>query len=151
MMKTTLWAALITGTIAAAAPAAATEHRVRIEHHGGAVDAVYRADVAVSHRQVGAATPGGRASTLRCLWSAGLTVERQAQHPGGSIMTRSISRDAVVEGSRAGWCSGQRAQIAREVALRTDRVRQEMMAIAEEDHSVLRAELDQMHANRAAG
>lgn len=134
-----------------AVPAFASEHRVRLDHPVGAVEAVYRADVAIAHRQVGASTPGGRASTLRCMWTAGVTVDREARHDSGRVMTRSIRRDAVAEGSRPGWCDGQRQAIAREVAMRTDRVRQEMLAIAREDHSVLRAELDQLHADQRAG
>jgi hypothetical protein len=149
MMRYVILAGLALGMVAA--PAAAREHRVRVDHHAGAVDAVYRANVAVSHRQVGAVVPGGRASSLRCMWSAGMTVDREARHPAGGVMTRSISRDNVAEGSRPGWCETHRASIAREVALRTDRVREEMMAVAEEDHSVLRAELDRAHQDRQAG
>ncbi len=145
-----IWmAALMLGTIAAAAPAA--EHAVRVDHHSGAIDARYRADVAIEHRQVGAVGPGGRASTLRCVWSAGITVSREARLATGTVMTRSISRDGVAGGSRTGWCDGQRAAIAQEVARRTDTVREHMLAVAADDHSVLRAEADRLHGAPAAG
>ena len=142
---------LAAGLAIAAGPAGATEHRVRVEHRGGAVDAVYRADVAIDHRQVGAVGPGGRPSTLRCVWSAGVTVEREARHGSGRVMTRAIRRDDVAQGSRHGWCDGQRDAIAKDVAARTDRVRDAMLAAAEEDRSVLRAELDTLHTDQRSG
>ncbi len=147
---TRIWiAGLVLGGIAAAAPAA--EHKVRVDHHSGAIDAHYRAGVTIAHRQVGAAGPGGRASTLRCQWSAGVTIDREARHASGTTMLRTISRDDVVEGSRPGWCDGQRRAIAEEVARRTDAVRDHMMAVAAEDHGVLRAEADRLHGTQAAG
>lgn len=136
---------------AMAAPPTGMAHSVRIDHATGAVHSDYSADVQVSHRQVGTVGAGGRPSTLRCMWSAGLTVDRQARHASGSMLTRSFASDTVVEGSRPGWCSAQKASIAREVATRTPELRARLIELAREDHPVLHAEIDRMQGNRREG
>lgn len=143
-MTRTMLAGLLLG-VTAAAPAAAMEHSERIEHHSGAVDAEYRTTTAIAYDQVGMVAPGGRPSSLRCKWSVDLTVERAARHASGSTMARAISRDNVIEGSRPGWCRTQRESIAREVAQRTDELRSHMLAVAQEDRTVLGAEIDRLH------
>ncbi|WP_233150928.1 hypothetical protein [Sphingomonas mollis] len=139
---------LLAGLAMAAAPVTAAEHRTRIDHPVGPVDAHYRASVDVAHKQVGAVAPGGRSSSLRCHWSATVNVDRVARHAAGSVMARSISRDAAIKGSRPGWCEGQRTAISRDVAARMDEVHGHMMAVAREDHPVLHAELDRLHGAR---
>ena len=141
---------LVAALLTTAAPAAAVDHVVRVDHHAGPVDARYRGSVAVAHRQVGAVAPAGRPSTLRCHWRADLAVERFATLPTGTA-ARSFGRDAVFAGSRPGWCEASRAAIARDVASRVDELRGHLRALAQEDHAPLRAELDRLHAERRAG
>lgn len=146
MTRFTLPALMLAGLATSAAVAAPTqpgvEHRTRIAHSSGPVEAAYRGRVDISHRQLGAATPGGRPSTLRCLWSANVTVDRAATSASGMTLARSVDGGAAIEGHRAGWCDTHRASIAQEVARRTDQLRAHVEVLAAEDHDVLRAELD---------
>jgi len=137
--------------MASAAPQAGMAHSVRIDHATGAVQSDYSADVTVTHRQVGTVGAGGRPSTLRCMWRAGLVVDRQARHVSGSTLARSFAQDNVVEGSRPGWCTAQKTAIAREVAARTPELQARLVQLAQEDHGVLHAEIDRMQGNRLAG
>lgn len=129
------------------ASVAADTHRTQIDHRGHRVDITYRSDLAVTRRQVGVAAPGGRAGTLRCVWSARVSVAREARSTAGHVLTRTLSSDRPISGSRAGWCDGQRAAIAAEVAARSDTVRAHLMALADEDRATLAAELDTVHAD----
>ena len=139
--------AIMLGGLAAGAAFAApaqpgVEHRARITHSSGPVEAAYRGRVDITHRQVGAVVPGGRASTLRCLWSANVTVDRAATSASGMTLARSVDGGAAIQGHRAGWCDTHRDSIAQEVARRTDQLRAHVEVLAAEDHDVLRAELD---------
>lgn len=150
MMMNTLWlAGLMLGSMAASD--GALEHRVQMDHHSGPVAVRYSADVGVTHKQIGAVTTGGRPSTLRCQWSANVTVHREARADSGVALVRSASRDGVIEGSRPGWCSANRNAIAQEVARRHDAVRDHLQAVAQEDHGLLRAEMDRLHTETRAG
>ena len=137
--------------VAMAAPEGGMVHSARVDHHSGAVHSDYTANVNVSHQQIGTVGAGGRPSTLRCMWRAGLVVERQARHASGSTLARSFTHDKVVEGSRPGWCSAQKAAIAEEVASRADALQARLAQLAQEDHPVLHAELDRMHGTTQAG
>lgn len=148
-MQMLLMAGLALG--AAAASDGAIEHRMQLDHHSGPVAVHYRADVGVTHRQIGAVTTGGRPSTLRCLWRANVTVHREARGAAGAALMRSAARDGVIEGSRPGWCSTNRAAIASEVAARRDAVHDHLQAVAQEDHGLLRAEMDRLHAETRTG
>ena len=148
-MNTLMIAGLLLGGVAASDDA--LEHRVRIDHHSGPVAVRYSADVGVTHKQIGAVTTGGRPSTLRCQWSANVTVHREARADSGATLMRSASRDGVIEGSRPGWCSANRTAIAQEVARRQESVRDHLQAVAQEDHGLLRAEMDRLHAETRAG
>lgn len=148
-MTNLLIAALLLGT--AAGVAAPVEHRTRLDHASGAAEVHYRAAVAVRHRQVGVPAPGGRASTLACRWEAGLVVERDARHASAGRLSRTIERAAAIEGSRPGWCSTQGAAIRQDIARRAGDWRGRLAAIAEEDHHVLRAELDRAQGAAQAG
>ena len=143
-------AALMLGT-ATAAPPAPVEHSVRVDHPAGSVDARYDGNVAISYRQVGAAGAGGRASSLRCTWSADMMVQRQATAAGGSTMSRSFVREGVLTGSRPGWCDTHRSAIDREVAGRMDDLHGHVRAMAAEDHELLRGEIDRWHGSVRAG
>ncbi|WP_322964308.1 hypothetical protein [Sphingomonas fuzhouensis] len=148
-MNTLLIAGLTLG--AAVASDGALEHQVQLDHHSGPVAVRYSADVGVTHKQIGAVTTGGRPSTLRCLWSANVTVHREARGSGGATLIRSAAQDGVIEGSRPGWCSANRTAIAQEVAQRQDAVRDHLQAVAQEDHGLLRAEMDRLHNETRAG
>ncbi|KQM56893.1 MULTISPECIES: hypothetical protein [unclassified Sphingomonas] len=126
-------------------------HSTRIDHRSGAVQSDYAANVQVTHQQIGTVGAGGRPSTLRCLWRAGLVVERQARHLSGSTLARSFTQDRVAEGSRPGWCSTQKAAIARDVAGRKEAFQARLIRLAQEDHPVLHAEIDRMHGMTQAG
>lgn len=140
-------AALLAGVVS---PLPVADHVMRVDHPAGAVDARYQGRIAVAFRQVGAASPGGRPSTLRCHWRADLAVERVATLSTGTA-TRSFGRDAVFAGTRPGWCETSRAAIARDVAARADEVHGHLRALAREDHAPLRADLDRLHAVSRAG
>lgn len=150
-------AALLAG--AAASGAAATDighapgssHSIRIDHHSGAVEAQYRSSVRIAHQQVGAVTPGGVPSTLRCAWRANVTVDRDARHAGGTTLARTMTREGALTGSRPGWCDGARAGIAREVADRAPAIRDHMLAMAEEDRAILSAEIERLHGTADRG
>lgn len=129
----------------------ALEHRVQLDHHSGPVAVRYSADIGVTHKQIGAVTTGDRPSTLRCLWSANVTVHREARGAGGTALMRSAAQDRVIEGSRPGWCSTNRSAIAQDVARHHDAVRDHLQAVAQEDHGLLRAEMDRLHAETRAG
>jgi hypothetical protein len=129
----------------------ALEHRVQLDHHSGPVAVRYSADVGVAHKQIGAVTTGGRPSTLRCVWSANVTIHREARGSSGTTLARSAGRDGVIEGSRPGWCSANRAAIAQEVAARRDAVRDHLQAVVQEDHGQLRRELDGLHSETRTG
>lgn len=145
-----LGAGLILG-LAIAAPAATIDHSARLDHHSGPVDTRYRGSVSVNHKQVGAVAPGGRPSTLRCMWSADMTVDRHATTAAGTLMTRRISREGVVSGNRSGWCDTNKASIAKEVAVRMQTMNHHLTAVAQEDHEYLRLELDQLHGPTRTG
>lgn len=141
-------AGLLLGT-AGTAPPAQIEHRVRVDHPAGSVDAHYRTRVDISHRQIGAVAPPGAPSTLRCAWRADMHVEREARHASGSVLQASLRRDSVAKGSRPGWCATQRDAIAKEVAGRTDAMRGQLVEVAREDHGALTETLDRLQ--REAG
>ncbi|MDY1008665.1 MULTISPECIES: hypothetical protein [Sphingomonas] len=136
---------------AAAMAAPTIEHTTRVDHHSGPVEVRYRGAVVIEHRQIGAVAPAGQSSTLRCAWTANMIVDRHAKASSGTLMTRNFARDGVAAGHQPGWCSSSRAAIAREVAAKTRDLHQDVTAMAQEDHDVLRAELDQIHGALAAG
>lgn len=122
------------------------DHRIEVDHRGQRVDVTYRSDMDVSHKQVGAVGAPGRASTLRCTWKANVSVQREARSAAGHVLTRTMTSDTPIEGSRPGWCSGQRNAIAQEVAARSGDVRDHLLAVAERDREALALELDAAHS-----
>lgn len=127
------------------------DHRSRLDHHSGPVATHYRGTVAVSHTQVGAVAPGGKASTLRCDWAASMIVDRHATAASGATMTRQIESEPVVSGTRSGWCVTNRTAIAKDVAKRTADMQDHLIDLAREDHEALRGELDRIHGPQRAG
>ena len=118
-----------------AAPDAA--HQVQLDHRGQRVD--------VTHRQIGAVGAPGRPSALRCAWQASVAVQREARHPAGHVLARTVSAEQPLTGSRPGWCATQKDAIARDVAARSDTVREHLLAVAARDQDALVAELDAAH------
>lgn len=129
---------------APAAPAQPAAHSVSVAHPAGAAAAEYRGEVDVRHRQVGSAGPGGRPSTLRCTWTASMEVNRTATTAAGTLAARSFVQDNVASGSRPGWCSANRAAIARDVASRLGDASRHLASAAAADRGVLLADLDRL-------
>ena len=138
-MSVILVAGLLLGS-----PVAGETHQTQVDHRGQRVDVTYRSAVDVRHRQVGAAGAAGRPSSLRCQWTAKMSVQREARG-ADRVLARTISSDTPITGSRPGWCEGQRGAIASEVASRGAGVREHLLAVAEEDRDALAAELDLHH------
>ena len=93
-------------------PAVALEHRVAVEHRGGTVDAAYRAELSIHHRQVGSVSAPGRPSTLRCQWPADLYVARAARHARGTA-GRALRRQGLDPRNRPGLCGPPRPETPR--------------------------------------
>ena len=125
-----------------AAPAAALEHEVVIDHADGPIAADYKGTVTVETRQVGSAGAPGRPSTLACRWTARLDVERVASVGEVFRSQRILTRDKVASGSRPGWCETQARAIDRIVEARRDTMRSAMLALVEQDRAALLAEAD---------
>jgi hypothetical protein len=134
-----------------ASPALALEHEVVIDHDAGPIAADYRGSVSVETRQVGAAGAAGRPSTLRCEWTASLNVERVAKVGESLRSQRSMSRDGVAKGSKPGWCETSTKAIDKLVDARTDSFRTAMMALVEQDRSVIVAEADSARSGNREG
>ena len=145
---------LAAGLAVAAAGAALSmtvNHQHRVDHHSGPVDVNYRGDVVVKHKQVGTVAPGGRASTLRCDWTASRAVERHAVAASGTRLVRSIDSEQAISGTRPGWCVTNRHAIRTEIASRAVDMRTHLQVLAEQDAETLRAELDRIHGAQRTG
>jgi hypothetical protein len=150
MMAYMLMAGLALGA-AGATLGMTVDHHTQLDHHSGRIAVTYRGDVAIHHKQVGTATGGGRSSTLRCDWSAKMTVARHAIGTSGASMTRHIADTPAIAGTRPGWCTTNRSAISEEVASRAGDMRRHLVTVAEEDHAALRAELDRLHGAERTG
>ena len=99
--------------MAIAAPDGGMVHSARIDHRTGAVHSNYTADVQVTHQQIGTVGVGGRPSTLRCLWRAGLVVERGSLLSHSAIVARELGLPAVVSvaGATSWLADGDRVRL----------------------------------------
>lgn len=140
-MKHLALAGLALGVVVAA-PAAALEHEVVIDHVSGPIAADYKGAVTVDTKQVGSAGVAGRPSTLRCNWTASLTVERVAQVADTLQSRRTITQNDVATGSRPGWCQTSEKAIDKDVAARGETMRGALLALIDTDRSALLAEAD---------
>ncbi|MBB5712234.1 hypothetical protein [Sphingomonas xinjiangensis] len=134
-------------SLAAAGPAAATpvhSHSASVEHRSGPVRADYRGTVVIEHKQVGSVAPPGRASTLRCAWSARLEVDRVATTAAGAQASRSFATPEVARGSRTGWCGTSRDAIARAVAAGLRDAERHLAAAARDDRPALLSQVDRL-------
>ncbi|WP_420139456.1 hypothetical protein [Sphingomonas sp.] len=145
---------LVAGLALSAATAALgmrVDHHTQVDHHSGPVAVSYRGDVAISHKQVGTVAPAGKMSSLRCQWAAHMVVARQATAAGGASLSRTMDSAPVLTGSRPGWCSTHQAAITKEVARKTAAMQDHLQQMAQDDHQMLRAELDRLHGAQRAG
>lgn len=149
MMKKLSIAVLLGACIAS--PAMALEHEVVIEHAAGTIAADYAGTVTVETRQVGSAGVAGRPSTLRCIWTASLSVERTAKVGDTLNSRRSMTGDDVASGSRPGWCQTQANAIDRLVDSRRETFRMAMLELVEQDRSAILAEADSLRATNREG
>lgn len=140
-MKKFVLAGLAAGA-AFASPTLALEHEVVIDHEGGPIAADYAGSVTVETRQIGTAGSAGRPNTLRCEWTAWLNVERVAKVGDSLRSQRLLTSDNVARGSRPGWCETNAKAIDRLVDGRKDTFRAAMLALVEQDRSVLLAEAE---------
>lgn len=149
-MKKLAFAGLLAGAFVAS-PAQALEHEVVIDHPAGTIAADYKGAVKIETRQVGTAGVAGRPSTLRCEWTASLSVERTAK-VGEALQTRrSMQRQDVASGSRPGWCEASDAAIDRLVEARRDTFRAAMLELAEQDRTAILAEAESATARGREG
>jgi len=125
-----------------AAPAAALEHEVVIDHAEGPIAADYKGTVTIETRQIGTAGVAGRPSTLACQWTARLDVERVAKVGSTLSSRRTLTSDDVASGTRAGWCPSNPQAIEKLVDARSERVRSALLALVEQDRAALVAEAD---------
>ena len=125
-----------------AAPAAALEHEVVIEHAEGPIAADYKGTVKIETRQIGTAGVAGRPSTLSCQWTARLDVERVAKVGSTLSSRRTLTSDNVASGARPGWCPSNPDSVATLVDARSERVRSALLALVEQDRAALVAEAD---------
>lgn len=145
MMKRALFGAALAGL--AAAPALALEHEVVIDHVAGPIAADYSGAVTVETRQTGTVGVAGRPSTLRCEWSANLTVERVAKVGEALNSRRTLTSEDVARGSKPGWCETQAKSIDKLVDARRESFREAMLAMVEQDRAALLAEADSTAAS----
>ncbi len=131
------------GMMALSPPAAdaAHHHATTIEHRGVPMNVSYRASVDLATKPMGVSPPT-RGGTGRCAWVATIAVERHLAPTGGAGLTRVVSTDYKIKGSRAGSCMTSRKAIEQEVAARDAEIRSHVMAVAERDKSTLLAELE---------
>ncbi|WDA40866.1 hypothetical protein [Erythrobacter sp. BLCC-B19] len=125
-----------------AAPAAALEHEVVIDHAAGPIAADYKGTVTIETTQVGTAGAAGRPSTLACRWSATLNVERVAKVGETLRSHRSLTSEDVASGSRPGWCETSAKAIEALVDTRSERMRSAMLALVEQDRAAILAEAE---------
>jgi len=126
------------------------EHHAKVDHASGSVEARYTGTVHLVPRQVGSPAPGGRPSTLRCEWSANLSVDREARHEAGGLLSRSIVDTDSLKLTRSGWCNSQRTSVVAEIAARSDELKERLVAIATEDRSALLAQVERQNEQRTA-
>ena len=132
--------------IATGAPDAS--HTIVVPHASGKAQVEYRGNLAIEHRQVGSVAPGGRASTLRCRWTANLHVERNATHTSGSTASRSFVINDVARGHHPGWCPANTNKRSRDAALQAMDINKHLKRAITADHAMLDAELDQLGLSR---
>lgn len=148
MVKTFAGAALALAGLGLATPAAALERDVVIEHPVGPIAADYRGAVGIEKVQIGSPGAPGRPNSLRCQWTAELSVERVAR-VGQALQTRrTMAQENVASGSAPGWCAAQAKAIDRMVADQRGAIEAVLAELVAQDRQQLLAEADSARANR---
>lgn len=140
MIKRALVGSVLAATFAT--PALALEHEVVIDHAAGPIAADYRGSVKIETRQVGSVGAAGRPSTLSCRWTASLNVERVAKVGSTLNSRRTLTSDDVATGAKAGWCPTNPEALDKLVHARSERMRNALLALVEQDRAALLAEAD---------
>lgn len=124
---------------------ATATYSTQIDNRGTPVQAIYSAQPDIRMRTIGVVTPN-RMDGRRCQWTARVRIERRLEQ--GPALTRRLSGDQQLSGSAPGACAHQAKGIERDVAGRSDFVRSQLQAVAEQDRAHLLAELDAIHGIR---
>ncbi|MFZ4688832.1 MAG: hypothetical protein ACOYLS_06320 [Polymorphobacter sp.] len=134
-------ATLAAATLAQAAPTEWT-HTVPVAHADTNATATYVARPNITTRQIGMAT-GTRPSTVRCIWTADISVERRLGTPAGDTSgVREIASTKTFSGSRHGSCMNNRRAINQEIAAKAPEVNAHLLAVADRDQRELRSEIE---------
>jgi hypothetical protein len=137
----TLFATLAAATLAQATPAALI-HSVPITHSGGQATAIYEARPVLATRQVGMSA-GTRMSSVRCVWTADVAIERRLVAAGGGATgVRTLAPVKTVGGSLPGDCAVNRKAIDRDLAARAPELKAHLLAVAGQDQRDLLAEVE---------
>lgn len=131
---------IIATTLALAIAPQPIAHTVTVEHQSAPLNATYKADVAVSTRQIGMSA-GARPSTARCLWEARVGVIREIARENSDVYSRKLDADKLIEGSRPGSCASVARQLERDLQARQGDVRAHVLEVAQRDQDALRADL----------
>ncbi len=134
---------IIATTLALAIAPQPIAHTVTVEHQSAPLNATYKADVAVTTRQIGMSA-GARPGTARCLWEARVGVIREIARENSAVYSRRLDADKLIEGSRAGSCATVGRQLERDLAARQTDVRAHVQQVAQRDQDALRADLRTM-------
>lgn len=143
---------LITSLAAAAAMATATPapagwtHSVPVAHGGVEATATYQARPRVTTRQVGLSA-GPRMSSVRCIWTADIEVERHLTQAGAEAAgLRTLASAKTFSGQRPGECQANRRGIDKEIAAKAPEIQAHLLAVAEHDQRELRTEVELLAA-----
>lgn len=134
---------IISSALALAIAPQPITHSVTVDHQSGPLNATYRADVAVSTRQIGISA-GTRPSTARCLWEARVGVIREVAREQGPSYARRLDADTRLDGSRPGSCATVARQLERDLQAQGPAVRAHVVEVAQRDQDRLRADLRTM-------
>jgi hypothetical protein len=134
-----LLATLAAATVAQATPAEWT-HSVPVTAGNRTTTATYVARPNVTTRQIGMAA-GPRTSTMRCTWTADITVERRLGDASAAD-ARDVAATKTLNGSRHGSCIANRKAIDQEIAAKAPEINAHLLAVAERDQRQLRTEIE---------
>jgi hypothetical protein len=143
----------LSSAVALSSAAAAPVHQTQIARASSTYDASYRTESTLHLTDV-AARPAMRQINGTCRWQAELVVNRAVQAQDGrpvAAVGKAIHRFQPISGTYAGRCQDIRGSIAAEVARYSSANQTQAVAVARQDHAVLTAELDSIHAMTAKG
>lgn len=143
---TTLAAAAAVATAAPAPAPANWTHSVSVAHGNVEATATYQARPRVTTRQVGLSA-GPRMSSVRCIWTADIEVERHLTQAGAEAAgLRTLASAKTFSGQRPGECHANRRGIDKEIAAKAPEVQAHLLAVAEHDQRELRTEVEMLAA-----